>query len=136
MRANGREVVRYVGSSETFCVGRYVIVLRAGSFSQRSSLTTLDFELPSRVTDLLPNTFSYCPHICFVTIPKSVRLIGEYYFYDCSGLSEVVFESPARVQMIESCTFSDCSSMTSFTVPSSVSILGDSVFRGAPNWPP
>jgi hypothetical protein len=128
IRANAREILRYLGSSETFCVGRDVTVLGAWSFRKSSPLTTLDFELPSRVTHLLQSSVSECRQLRSVAIPKSVRFIGESCFSTCTRLEKVVFESPARVQMIESSAFFQCHSLTSFTVPSSVSTLGKSVF--------
>jgi hypothetical protein len=99
--------------------------LSAGSFSRCSSLSTLKFETPSRITHLLDLAFSHCHRLCFIEIPKSVRLIGRECFFRCYQLIEVVFESPATVQMIESGAFSSCGGLTSFTVPSSVSTLGD-----------
>jgi hypothetical protein len=128
VRANGLEVIRCLGSSQTFRVNRAMTVLGAWSFNKCPSLTTLDFELPSRITHLLSHTFSHCIGLCFVTIPKSVRFIGESCFSGCTGLTGVVFESPSTVQRIEFEAFSNCNNLTSFTVPSSVSTLGNSVF--------
>jgi hypothetical protein len=129
VRRNGGEVIRYLGSSDTFCVGREIAVLATGSFRNIASLGTLDFEHPSRITHLVHHPFSYS-RIRFVTIPKSVRLIGEGCFDSCTELTKVVFESPATIQRIEALAFSECPSLISFTVPSSVSILEDSVWSG------
>jgi hypothetical protein len=72
LRTNGRELIRYLGDSETFCVGRAITVLATRSFFDHSSLRTLNFELPSRLTHFLDHTFHGCYGLCFVEIPKSV----------------------------------------------------------------
>jgi hypothetical protein len=125
----GRELIRSLGSSETFCVSREITVLGAGSFSEHSSLTTLTFERPSRVTHLLHESFFWRSGLRSIEIPKSVRFIGDFCFSHCAGLTELVFESPASLRRIESGAFSDCISLTSFGMPSSVSSLGDSLFE-------
>jgi hypothetical protein len=60
------------------------------------------------------------PELCSVQIPKSVRVIGQHCFSDCSQL----------IHAIERRAFADCSHMAAFTFPSSVSTLGDSGFVG------
>jgi hypothetical protein len=102
IRTNGREVIRYLGSSHTFCVNRDMAMLRADSFRSVSSHTTLNFEPPLRITHFLGCSFSCCIRLRFVEIPNSVRFIGERCFYCCTELKEIVFESPAAVRRIES----------------------------------
>jgi hypothetical protein len=130
IRTNGRELIRYLGSSQTFCVSRDMAMLPADGFSSLSSHMTLNFEPPLRITHFHGCSFSYCIRLRFVEVPNSVCFIGKYCFACCTGLKEVVFESPAAVRRIESHAFYECSSLTSFTVPSSVSSLGDSFFEG------
>jgi hypothetical protein len=97
VRSNGREVIRYLGSSQTFCVNHEITVLAPWRFSDQSSLTTLSFECPSRITHMLHHSFHNCSGVRFVAIPRSVRFIGEQCFSGCTSLGEVVFESPAAV---------------------------------------
>jgi hypothetical protein len=130
IRASGRELIRYLGFSETFCISRDITVLGAESFSHNSSLRTLDFESAFCITHVLDHSFICCYTLRFIELPKSVRFIGSECFSFCIELEEVVFESPAIVQRIESLAFSRCGSLTSFTVPSSVSTLGYGVFEG------
>ena len=51
-----------------------------------------DLVIPSGVTSIGINTFSYCTSITSVTIPKSVKSIGYQAFYGCSRLTTVVSE--------------------------------------------
>jgi hypothetical protein len=128
VRANRRELIRYLGSSQTLHVSREITVIDAGSFSKCCWLTALNFEHPSHVTHFLHGSFNSCCGLRFIEIPNSVRFIGEDCFENCSELTEVAFESPATVQRIESCAFFFCRRLTSFTVPSSVSALGEHLF--------
>ena len=68
-----------------------------------------------------------------ITIPStlggnSVRSIGHYAFYNCSGLTSVTI--PDSVTNIGVSAFSGCSGLTSVTIPNSVTSIGDSAFSG------
>jgi hypothetical protein len=128
VRTNGRELIRYLGSSQTFCVSREITVLTGESFRRCNLLRDCSFDLPSRLTHLLKSSFSDCSQLCFIEIPKSVCFIGESCFCSCCKLTKIVFESPAIVRRIESQAFCGCESLISFTVPSSVSSLGRFLF--------
>jgi hypothetical protein len=130
MPTNGRTVIQYLGSAETFLVSEAISHLSAGCFMGSSSLRTLIFDEGSQLKSLPANSFYQCDHIRFVRIPKSVRVIGDNCFEKCYELVEISFESPSAIRTIESDAFSDCESLTSFTVPSSVTTLGSSVFSG------
>ena len=61
-----------------------------------------------------------------VTIPNSVKSIGEEAFRYCSGLKSVVIGE--SVESIGEYAFRECSSLTSVTIPESVTSLGKYVF--------
>jgi hypothetical protein len=127
---NGRELIQYQGSSDTFCVSRDITTLFPASFVGKSALTTLTFEPQSRLKSL-PNYCCFsCLTLCSVSIPRSVRIIGERCFEKCSQLMEVAFEPPSSIHTIKCAAFSHCPLLTDFTFPSSVSTLGSSVFCG------
>jgi hypothetical protein len=88
VRANRRERIRHLGSSQTFCVSRdreFHELLFAHSCEFRTPITRNSFVMRLRI----------------VEIPKSVRFLGEKCFCQYSFLTKVVFESPATVQRIE-----------------------------------
>jgi hypothetical protein len=128
--ANGRELIQYRGSLQTFCVNRDITALFRGSFLGNSTLTTLTFEPQSRLKSLSANCFSLCKKLRSVSIPKSVRVIGEYCFEGCSELMEVSFESPSTIHTIKRSAFSNCVLLTDFIVPASVLTLQFGVFSG------
>ena len=72
--------------------------------------------------------FGYCPDLTSVTIPNSVKSIGNNAFYGCSGLTSVTI--PNSVTSIGDNAFAGCSSLTSVTIPNSVTSIGHNAFDG------
>lgn len=66
-----------------------------------------------------------------VTIPSSVKSIGQYAFTDCVSLTEIVI--PASVQSIGNRAFWRCFKLSRVTIEGKLK-LGDDVFLGAPFW--
>jgi hypothetical protein len=60
-------------------------------------------------------------------IPDSVRIIGKYAFYDCSGLTSIVI--PDGVTKIEESAFGGCYNLKSITFPRNLSIIEGYIFE-------
>ena len=69
----------------------------------------------------LKETFVGFKRMTSVTIPNTVREIGRYAFYNCSGLKNVII--PNSVQFVRDEAFSRCSGLTSVTIPDSVKYI-------------
>jgi uncharacterized repeat protein (TIGR02543 family) len=69
--------------------------------------------LPSSLTGIGSDAFSYCSNLTSVSIPATVTSIAPYAFYYCFQLTSVSI--PATVTNIGSDAFSRCSSLTSVT---------------------
>lgn len=65
-----------------------------------------------------------------VFIPKSVRLLGSYTFFDCDKLEEVTFEADSSLKNIKARAFMECVNLKSIDIPNSVESIGASVFAG------
>ncbi|MCL2809187.1 MAG: leucine-rich repeat domain-containing protein [Treponema sp.] len=63
-----------------------------------------------------------------ITIPNSVRFIGDYAFSGCTSLTNVTIGN--SVTSIGSGAFSGCTSLVSVTIPNSVTSIGNSAFSG------
>jgi len=101
-----------------------------GMFSSCTSLTSVNFATPSKVTRIGDYTFAECNALTSITIPDSVTSIGEYAFYYCRGLTSVNFATPSKVTRIEDFAFFYCTGLTSVTIPNSVTSIGDYAFDG------
>ncbi len=95
----------------------------------RSSYTELDIR---------PGTTAIWPHACQeseklqrLTIPESVKTIGDWAFADCESLTSV--ELPFGVETLGYKAFTSCTALTTVTIPASVLEWGGSVFNCCDN---
>ncbi len=84
--------------------------------------------IPSDVTGIMHDAFSYCNGLTEITIPSSVTYIGAGAFSGCSGLTEITI--PSSVTCIKTCAFSSCSGLTSIAIPKSVTTIESHAFDG------
>ena len=85
-------------------------------------------------TPVIPNTVNVIGAAAFfqsditgVTIPSSVKLIGQYAFYECESLTSV--DIPGSVERIDNSAFSGCTGMTSITLHEGLKVIGDGGLR-------
>ena len=100
-----------------------------------SSYSSNDYCIPASLktvvitggTSIDERAFYYCDSLTSITIPDSVKSIGNYAFYGCSSLTSITI--PDSVTSIGDWAFSSCSSLTSITIPDSVTSIGEYAFR-------
>ncbi len=85
-----------------------------------------ELTIPDSVKTIGNNAFCYCTGLTSVTIPDSVTTIGASAFSECSGLTSVTI--PDSVTSIGASAFSECSGLTSVTIPDSVTSIGNYAF--------
>ena len=94
------------------------------AFTYCSGLTSI--AIPSSVTSIENNAFTYCTGLTSIAIPSSVTSIGNNAFTYCSGLTSIII--PSSVTSIGDQTFMDCTGLTSIMIPSSVTSIGAATF--------
>lgn len=93
------------------------------------SVLTIPSTINGRVVSQINNmVFLWNEKLTSVTIPGSVKTIGENAFNCCTSLKTVVIEE--GVTTIGMAAFADCKSLTSVTIPKSVTSLGEGAFNG------
>ena len=74
------------------------------------------------------SAFARCTEIVSVTIPGSVKRIGNSAFARCTALEKVILEK--GIEEIGGAAFSRCTALTEIEIPSTVKTMGEGVFDG------
>jgi len=85
-----------------------------------------ELKIPDKVTEIGAYAFANTA-ITGVTLPSSIRVIGEYAFSGCNKLAKVNF--PEGLTQIGDYAFED-TALTGITLPSSLRVLGNGAFSG------
>ena len=83
--------------------------------------------IPATVTEIESSAFSDCLNLTSVTLPETVKKIGDRAFM-ASGLT--VATIPESVTTIGTAAYSNCSDLVSVTIGSSVTEIGNYAFYG------
>ncbi|MDR0320006.1 MAG: leucine-rich repeat domain-containing protein [Treponema sp.] len=89
------------------------------------------YTIPSSITTIGEQAFSYCENLTDITIPPSVTSIGNGAFSFCYVLASI--NIPSSITTIRDETFACCYSLTSISIPSSITSIGDGAFYNCSN---
>ncbi len=109
-------------SSDTYSV-------KAKSTSISGSITIPENYGGKKVTVIEANGFYDCDSMTSITLPSTIKTIGEGAFYDSEYLTQV--NIPNGIAEIKTNTFRYCSSLSSLTIPDSVKTIGSYAFAYA-----
>ena len=111
----------YIGSAVTR-VPAYLFYIKNVALN-----IAVTFESNSVCQSIGSYAFAKCT-IRKLTIPDSVKTIGDHAFYNCSSLSGITLGS--GLTTIGAYAFSGCTGLTAVTIPDSVTTIGNSAFYG------
>ena len=83
------------------------------------------------ISSIGSGTFSGCSNISLVTIPASIKIIGQRSFSGCTALRSLSIAE--GVEELGSGAFADCKGLTEITIPNTVRTLGGSSFSNCVN---
>ena len=92
---------------------------------QKASIETVVIE--PGITHIGAQSFQYCSHMLWVSIPKTVTSIGKAAFYKCTTLHEFVL--PENLSVIGDQAFDHCLDLVGVEIPEGVTKIGESVFN-------
>ena len=72
--------------------------------------------------------FEWCSCITEVSIPKSVKTIGQCAFAHCLGLTKIDFEDASLLHTIERNCFAGCLRLSHLSLPHHVGVIGEFAF--------
>ena len=93
------------------------------------AFASLDFSsvsIPNSVKTIGENAFLYCSNLSNVTIPGSVKSIEEYAFFRSPNITNVTISD--GVLEIGDWSFAYCSSLSNISIPDSVDFIGNDAF--------
>ena len=132
-----------------------VTQIGANAFINKN-ITSVDFSAAANLQSIGSCAFSTNPNLTSITIPASVRSIGNRAFNSCVALERLEFQEgselttigkwafknchalsdftlPTELTSIEEAAFSYCTSINSVSIPASVTNIGDEAFLGCIN---
>lgn len=124
-----QEHAEITGHTSSFCVSELEIPATISDLPVTKIVSVETAE--NSVLDIdTGGAFYGCYSLSKVTIPDSVREIGNYAFYGCKNLREAVL--PESVMHIGDRAFAMCSMLTELNIPSGIDTIGDSAFSLTP----
>jgi hypothetical protein len=113
---------------EEYCFGSCELVFEAECLFTFESVRCVKFGSMSKLSSIEESAFSCCRNLETITIPASVRFIGEQCFESCDSLRTVSFCSGCLLDCIPTGAFSSCWSLESIVLPPSVTTVGELSF--------
>lgn len=81
----------------------------------------------SKFTKIAAGTFRKCTGLQSITLPSTLKTVGNTSFYGCTSLKSI--EIPKKVTKIGTSVFRNCRALESVTLPSALTSIGSSAFR-------
>ena len=102
-----------------------IISIISFAFADRVSLTSIT--IPNSVKTIGDKAFRGCS-IKSIDLPNGVTKIGMHAFFNCTNLTTITL--PETITSIDYGAFKDCSNLEVVSLPNSITYLGDAVFEG------
>lgn len=98
----------------------------SGAFCLCAALSTVT--LPDSLKRIGDGAFGGCESLTEIAIPSSVETIGSGAFCRCIGLEKATL--PQKLTELSDSLFEDCAGLTEVNIPQSVTAIGENAFKG------
>lgn len=88
------------------------------------------FEIPDGVTEIGSYAFSGQTDIKKIIIPKTMKTINDYAFYNCYNLTEVEFANGCVLSTLGTNVFNSCRSLKDINLPNGITLIPEYTFSG------
>lgn len=123
----GEELIYYpLCHGQSYDVPAGTVSIRNGAFSNNEMLETVS--IPRSVKEIGEETFYRCASLARVSLPITLTRIGRSAFANCIALSGIVL--PPSLAKLEDMAFYNCPSLSQIRVPDGITVLDAYVFRG------
>ena len=112
--------VEQIGTSE-------VSTGSSGVFSFCEKLTTVEFQLPSKLKTINASSFFSAKSLQSISLPASVEEIGDEAFGQCFELKQINLKETA-LRKLGKRAFMSCDALTDIVLPSVIDTIGDYAF--------
>lgn len=97
-------------------------------FAGCTSLSSVTFAEPSRLTTIESRAFDGCTALTSITLPSSLSKIETSAFNNCTNLASVTFAENSRIKVIGSNAFQNCG-LTDIDLPNSIERIEKEAFN-------
>ena len=90
-------------------------------------LNNIDF-IKSKVSTIDSGAFAACYSVKEVTLPKTLKVLGDRTFVSCYNLETVVFEDGIGLDKLREWTFNGCEALKNIVLPEGLQEIGEDCF--------
>ncbi len=98
-----------------------------GAFEGNADITSFnELKYFTGLRGITAAAFKGCINLCEITLPESIKSLGDEAFYDCKALRSI--DIPASIDALPRYCFYNCISLTDVILPNSIKTIGKRCF--------
>ena len=104
-------------------VTEHLITIENLAFYYCKSLTSINLDSLETLETIAGGMFNYCELLPEISIPASVKSLGDKVFYDCRVLTTINIPEDSQLSVLGQNDFTNCRMLTNFSLPDAVEEL-------------
>ena len=127
----GKTVCGFKGDGTSAVIADGTLAICPNAFWDNSNLVSVT--IPASVKTIGEYAFAYCTALESIVIPAGVTTIDYGTFERCDALESVAFAGGSLLDTIMDCAFQSCSNLSSIIIPDKVKFIADYAFSYCDN---